>query len=130
MVKADLTRPLQHVGPSPSDSQPSSLPGPLRVAQHNANGVRSQGHVLRENVKNWRKILQTWTILGPQVPREDQASVHENQKREEGLGESHKEELTDKRKNTNERGNKLHVDVALCAGVFKIHKTFLELQGQ
>lgn len=131
MVKSDLTGPLQHVGPSASDSQHSSLPGPLGAVQHNAKGVRSQGHALRENMKNWGKTLQTWTILGPQVPREDQASVHENQKREkEGLGESRKKELTDKRKNKNERGNKLLVDVALCAGVFKIHKTFLRLHGQ
>lgn len=70
-------------------------------------------------MKNWREILQTWTIQGP---REDQASLHENQKREkEGLGKCHRKELTDKRRNKNERGNNLHVDVALCAGVFKIH---------
>lgn len=49
----------------------------------------------------------------------------------EGLGKSHKKkELTDKRKNIKEREKKLHVDVALCAGVFKIHRTFLKLQGQ
>ena len=101
------------------------------MAQHNAKRVRSQGDALREDVKNRREILQTWTILGPQVPREDQASSHENQKREKkGLEKSHKKELTDKRKNTNERGNKLHVDVALCARVFKIHKTFFKLHGQ
>ena len=29
-----------------------------------------------------------------------------------------------------ERGNKIYVDVALCAGVFKIHKTILKLQVQ
>lgn len=52
-------------------------------------------------------------------------------KREGRAGEeSQKKELTDKRKNIKEREKKLHVDVALCAGVFKIHRTFLKLQGQ
>ena len=61
-AEPDLAGPLQQGRPSPSDSHPSCLPGPLNRARDDAvvrEGVRSQGDGRSEDVENWREMLQT-----------------------------------------------------------------------